>query len=221
VHQASHLHPEFGLLCPSRGFGRKVRVSLFFLAFLGMGALVLTSVRNFDADVASMTVAAAGSEGRAGEARTDPQINQSVDRATVTGESPAPSESRKSGCEKNASSHRNWECRTDNAPRPRRARAANERPLIAALTLGHKTPPSFSAAPENPTEATNAAAMAPAVAEPSPPGPTAKKVVKGSQSRRAHVSLRNRIWRDERRTAFAYYDRPLRRQYPSFWGRPW
>jgi hypothetical protein len=193
----------------------------FFLALLGMGALALTSVRNFDADGASMIDGAARTEGPAGEAQTDPQTNQTVGRAAVTGESPTPSERRKSECEKNASSHRNRDCRTDSAPRPGHAQAANEAPTIAALTLGHKTLPSLSAATENLTGATNTAATMPAVTEPSPPRWAAKKVVRMSQSRRAPASWRNRTWRDERRTARAYYDRPLRRQYPSFWGWSW
>ena len=226
---SSHLHPEFGVLCPSQGFGRKLRASLFFLALLGMGALAMTSVRNFDADGASMLDGAARTEGPAAEALIEPQTNQTVGRAAVTDESPAPSESTKSECEKNAltSSHRNRECRTNGTARPRHTRAANEAPAIAALALGHKSLPlsaaaesttDLSAAAENRIEATNMAATTPAVAEPSQPRRAAKNV---SQSRRAHASSRSRIWRDERRTARAYYDRPLRRHYPSYWGWSW
>ena len=207
-----------------------MRVAFFFLAFLGMGALAMTSVRNFDAGGAAMLDGAARTEGPAGEALVEPQTNQTVGRAAVTGERPTPSESTKSECKKNAlsSSHRNRECRTNSAPRLQRARAVNEAPAIAALTLGHKSLPSLSAAaenltdlsaaPENLTEATNMAATTPAVAEPSPPRRAAKKV---SQSRRAHASWRDRAWRDQRRTARAYYDRPLRRHYPSYWGWSW
>jgi hypothetical protein len=214
-----HLHPEFGLLCPSRSFRRKARLALAFLAFLVIvGALSLKAGHDPDIDGAVMIA-------HGDDARSDAEAVQAVGPATdtATAETSRPLERSKAACERDPWSYIGGKCSVGGARKLRRARAANEAPTIAALPVGRSVPPApaSSAAPLDPTAAANPAVPTPAVTDPpGRPTPASKKVRKN----RDHDLSRDRSRRDDRWSARAYAlpdDRHRRGRYERSWGWSW
>lgn len=217
VSPAYHLHPEFGLLCPSRRFPRKASVALALLAFLAIvGALVVSH----DPDTDAALIA------HRDLVRSDVETLQTGGRATAAtiAESSPPLEASATACGGDPSSHIGVQCSVGRARKLRSPRAANEAAMIATLPLGRTAPPAPTspAAPLNPEDAANINIATPAVADSTgPPAPALKKVRKPSRRNGGHDLSRDRRWRDDRWSARAYAlpdNRYLRGPYERSWG---
>ena len=211
-----HLHPEFGLLCPSRRTRRTARVALALLACsVIVGTLAVNLGRDGTLIIAHDDVAPTNAD-------TVQTVTQGT--ATTIAESAPALEGSAQPCEGDPSSQR---CSVSNARKPLRPRAANEAPMIAALPLGRTTAPApvSPAAPLNPADAASTIVSTPAVGDPDEtPAPAAKKVRKPSRKNGGHGVSRDRRWRDDRWSARAYAlpdNRYLRSPYERSWGWSW
>jgi hypothetical protein len=221
VSPAYHLHPEFGLLCPSRRFRRKARVALALLAFLVIAGAFAAKVSHEPGADGALMIA----DGDV--ARTDAGAVQTIGQATTTAESPPAPEGSETACERGASSHIGVRCSVGRARKPRSPRAANDAATIAALPLGRIAllAPESSAPPLNPADAANTAISTPAVAEPhGPSSPASKRVRKSSRRNGGHDLPRDWRWPDSQWSARAYALPDNR--YPGgrperSWGRSW
>ena len=215
---AYQLHPEFGLLCPSRSFRRKVR--LVFALVVVAGLLTWKAGHRPDTDGALVVA-------HDDEARFTAEAAQAVDEstATTTADGSRPLEGSKTACTGDVWSYIDGTCSVGTARKLPRPRAANEAPTIAALPLGRSAlpAPASSVAPVSATDADTAkstpaladAAGAPAAA------PAPKKVQKPSHRNSGNDLLRDRRWRDDQWSARAYAypdDRNLRGRYERWWG---
>ena len=209
-----HLHPEFGLLCPSRRVRRTARVALALLACsVIVGTLAVKPGPNGTLIIAHDDVVP-----------TNADTVQTVAQATATAiaESAPALEGSAYACEGDPSSQR---CSVGRARKPQSPRAANEAPMIAALPLGRTTAPApvSPAAPLNPADAASTIVSTPAVGDPDEtPAPAAKR--KSSRKNGGHGVSRDRRWRDDQWSARAYAlpdNRYLRSQYEWSWGRSW
>lgn len=215
----AYLHPEFGLLCPSRSFRRKARFALAFLALLVIvGALALKAGHDPDIDGALIAM-------RGDEARSNAETVQTVGQAiTMTAERSRALEGSKAACEGDPWSYIDGKCSLGKARKLGSPRAANEAATIAALPLGRSTLPTSSAAPLDATGAANTAVPTPGVADP-PPAPAPQKVRKASRSQHSgHDLWHDWNWRDDQRSARAYAlpdDRYPRGRYERSWGWSW
>ena len=205
---AYHLHPEFGLLCPSRRFHRNVRVALAFLVLyllVIVGALAPKVGHDPDTDGALMIA-------HGDVARTNAETVQTVGQAT------APTIAESSSVPESS---------VGRARKLRSPRAANEAATIAALPLGRTAvpAPASPAAPLNPTDAADTNVPTPAVADSTgPPAPAPKKVRKPSRRNGGHDLSRDWRWRDDQWSARAYAlpdNRYLRGPYERSWGGSW
>jgi len=209
-----HLHPEFGLLCPSRRVRRTARVALALLACsVIVGTLAVKPGPNGTLIIAHDDVVP-----------TNADTVQTVAQATATAiaESAPALEGSAYACEGDPSSQR---CSVGRARKPQSPRAANEAPMIAALPLGRTTAPApvSPAAPLNPADAASTIVSTPAVGDPDEtPAPAAKR--KSSRKNGGHGVSRDRRWRDDQWSARAYAlpdNRYLRSPYEWSWGRSW
>ena len=209
-----HLHPEFGLLCPSRRTRRRARVALALLACsVIVGTLAVKPGPNGTLIIAHDDVVP-----------TNADTVQTVAQATATAiaESAPALEGSAYACEGDPSSQR---CSVGRARKPQSPRAANEAPMIAALPLGRTTAPApvSPAAPLNPADAASTIVSTPAVGDPDEtPAPAAKR--KSSRKNGGHGVSRDRRWRDDQWSARAYAlpdNRYLRSPYEWSWGRSW
>ena len=209
-----HLHPEFGLLCPSRRVRRTARVALALLACsVIVGTLAVKPGPNGTLIIAHDDVVP-----------TNADTVQTVAQATATAiaESTPALEGSAYACEGDPSSQR---CSVGRARKPQSPRAANEAPMIAALPLGRTTAPApvSPAAPLNPADAASTIVSTPAVGDPDEtPAPAAKR--KSSRKNGGHGVSRDRRWRDDQWSARAYAlpdNRYLRSPYEWSWGRSW
>jgi hypothetical protein len=211
-----HLHPEFGLLCPSRRVRRTARVAL---ALLACSVIVGTLAVNPGPDG---TLIIAHDDVAATNADTVQTVAQGT-ATTIAESAPAP-EGSAHACKEDPSSQR---CSVGRARRPLSPRAANEAPMIAALPLGRTTAPVpvSPAAPLNSADAASTIISTPAVGDPDEtPAPAAKKVRKPSRKNGGHGVSRDRRWRDDQWSARAYAlpdNRYLRSPYEWSWGRSW
>jgi hypothetical protein len=236
---AYQLHPEFGLLCPSRSFRRKVR--LIFACLVVTGVLAWQAVHRPDTDSVSVVA-------HDDEARLDAETVQTVGETTgqTTADRSAALEGSKPACIEDAWSYFDGRCSVGTSRKLLRPRAANEAPTIAGLPLGRSAvPPLVSSggllgataqgstkitkqvtvkqvtAKQDSTEQ-DTAESTPAVAD-RPATPTPKKVKKPSPRNTGDDLWRDRRWRDEQWGARAYAypdDRYLRGRYerPGGWG---
>jgi hypothetical protein len=217
VSPAYHLHPEFGLLCPSPTLRRKVRVALASLLFLVIvGALALKA--GGDPSVVALPLAH--------EAPSNAPTNQTDSRATVTAtaERSRALDSGESACEGVLWRLIDRRCGTDTR-RPQTPRAANEAGPVAALPLGRRAPPeSPSSASADRAGVADEAGPTPAVADsPTLQAPAPKR--KPSRVRHNDQDFQ-REWsrRDDRWATDAYAfrnDRYLRGRYERSWGVSW
>jgi hypothetical protein len=203
-----HLHPEFGLLCPSPGLRRTAWVALALLACsVIVGALAVNPGRDGTLIIAHDGVAPTN-----------------ADTVQTVAESVPALEGSAHACEGDPSSQR---CSLGRARKPQSPRAANEAPMIAALPLGRTTAPVpvSPAAPLNPADAASTIVSTPAVGDPDEtPAPAGKKVRKPSRKNSGHGVSRDRRWRDDQWSARAYAlpdNRYLRSPYEWSWGRSW
>jgi hypothetical protein len=210
VSPAYHLHPEFGLLCPSPTLRRKARRGLAYLAALIIvGALALMASHDSDID------------GRVTSTRGDVETTGQATAITTTVERSHPLEGSKAACKADPS---DGNCRVATARKLRSPRAANEAAMIAALPLGRSTPPALPAESEASLDRTDVADTEAA----DPPGritPAPKKVRRPSRSRNdGHDLVRDWNWRDDRWSARAYAlpDHSYQRgRYERSWGGFW
>ena len=214
---AYHLHPEFGLLCPSPKFRRGAKVTLACLAgSIIIGALALQVSHERGADGALLI-------SRGDAAATNVEAAPTVGRAAMTAEvSPAP-EGGATACEGDAS-NRDPKCGMGKVRKLKSRRAANEGAIIGALPLGRiaLVAPEPSVATPGPTDTANSETPAPAVANPQ--GSRAPKKAR-KPSRRAGGHDWARGWRvpGSQWGARAYApDNPyLRGHYQPAWRSPW
>jgi hypothetical protein len=217
VAPAYHLHPEFGLLCPSPKFRRAAKVTLACLAgSIIIGALALQVSHERGADGALLI-----SPGDA--TATNVEAAPTVGRAAMTAAvSPVP-EGSATACEGDAS-NRDPKCGVGKVRKLKSRRAANEGAIIGALPLGRiaLVAPEPSVATPGPTDTANSETPTPAVANPQ--GSRApKKARKPSRRTGGHDWARE--WRvpGSQWSARAYApDNPyLRGRYQSSWRSPW
>jgi hypothetical protein len=217
VAPAYHLHPEFGLLCPSPKFRRAAKVTLACLAgSIIIGALALQVSHERGADGALLI-----SPGDA--TATNVEAAPTVGRAAMTAAvSPVP-EGSATACEGDAS-NRDPKCGVGKVRKLKSRRAANEGAIIGALPLGRiaLVAPEPSVATPGPTDTANSETPTPAVANPQ--GSRApKKARKPSRRTGGHDWARE--WRvpGSQWSARAYApDNPyLRARYQSSWRSPW
>ena len=216
---AYHLHPEFGLFCPSPGLRRKVRVALASLLFLIIvGAVALTGGRDPIIEVALPLAHDNGAPSNAQTIQTDGRAT-----VTATAQQPRALDSDGSTCEGDPS-----KCGTGRTRRVQIPRAANEAAPIAALPLGHGAPPmpTSSATSADLAGIADAAELTPPVADaPKLQTPPPKNARKPSRVRHNDYDFQ-REWsrRDDRWTAGTYSsrnDRYQRGRYERSWGGSW
>jgi len=219
VSPAYHLHPEFGLLCPSPTFRRRTKVALACLAVLVIaGALVIKFGHEPGADGALLMA-------HGDTAGTNAESGPTVGQATATAEtSPAPQASA-AACEGDPSSRSDATCGAGKVRKLKSRRAANEGAIIGALPLGRSialVAPEPSAAAPTATDVANSDVPMPAVAD--PPGARAPKKVRKA-SRRSGGHDWSREWRlpasQWSARAYAPDNRYLRGRYEPSWGRSW
>jgi hypothetical protein len=223
VSPAYHLHPEFGLLCPSPRLRRKVRVALASLSFLVIvGALALKAGRD-----ASVEVALPLAHGD--EAPSNAPIIQTDGRATVTAsaERSRALDGGESACEGDLWRLIDGKCSAGRTRRLQMPRAANEAAPIATLPLGRSAPlvPTSSVASADLAGVADGAGPTPAGADaPRLQAPAPKNVRKPSRIRHNDQDFQ-RGWsrRDDRWAAGTYAfsnDRYFGR-YERSWGGSW
>ena len=206
-----HMHPEFGLLCPSRGVRRTAWIAFALLACsVIVGTLAVNPGPHGTLIIAHDDVAP-----------TNADTVQTVAQATATtiAESAPALEGSARACEGDPSSQG---CSLGRARKPQSPRAANEAPMIAALPLGRTTAP---VPLSNAADAAGTIVSTPAVGDPDEtPAPPAKKVRKLSRKSGGHGVSRDRRWRDDQWSARAYAlpdNRYLRSPYERSWGSSW
>ena len=174
---AYHLHPEFGLLCPSRGLRRKVRLVLALLVVAGL----LTWKAGHRPDTGGALIVAQDDEAQF-NAEALPAVGDTA--AAMTADGSRLLEGSKTACTGDVWSYIDGTCNLGRARKSARPRAANDAPTIATLPVGRSTlPPPMSATASPIATDDDAAAPAPTVAArtdaPAPP-PAPKKVQKPS-----------------------------------------
>ena len=214
---AYHLHPEFGLLCPSPKFRRGAKVTLACLAgSIIIGALALQVSHERGADGALLI-----SHGDA--AATNVEAAPTVGRSAMTAEVSLVPEGSVTACEGDVS-NRDPKCGVGKVRKLKSRRAANEGAIIGALPLGRiaLVAPEPSVATPGPTDTANSETPAPAVANPQ--GSRAPKKAR-KPSRRTGGRDWAREWRvpGSQWSARAYApDNPyLRGRYQPAWRSPW
>jgi hypothetical protein len=223
VSPAYHLHPEFGLLCPSGRFRRRARFTFAFVAFLLIvGALALKVGHAPDADGAAMVA-------QGGVARTNLETVQTVGHAaaaTTFGSSTA-LEASATACQSDRPGYVDVKCSAVKVRRVLSPRAANEAAIIAAVPLGRSVlpAPTSSATSLNPADAANTVVSTPVIADLSgAPATAPKRVRKPSRRNGGHDFSRDRGLSDREWSARAYaspYNPYLRGRYERSWGWSW
>lgn len=204
---AYHLHPEFGLLCPSQSLRRRIRSVLATLIILGL--------------LVSAILLRPDSQGALVVARDDEALfnAETVQTATVADRS-RPLENSKTACVRDAWSRIDGKCSVGTARRLPHPRAANEAPTIAALPIGRGATltPASSVAHLSATDA-KIAAPAPEVADQAGAADPAPRKMQKPSNRNSGRVLRDRRWRDDPWRAYAFSDdRYLRYRYERSWG---
>jgi hypothetical protein len=215
VSAAYQLHPEFGLLCPSRSFRRKAWVVLTFLAVVAL--LASKAGHGPDADGALAVVH--------DEARFNAETAQTVGETTgtTTADKSRPFEGSKTACAVDAWTYFDGKCSVGAARKLPRPRAANESPTIAALPLGRGASPTpeSSASLQAPKDAHTAIPTPVAADEGGASAPASKKLKKLSHRNSGHELRRDWRWRDDHWSARAYAlpeDRYRGGYYERAWG---
>jgi hypothetical protein len=212
---AHYMHPEFGLLCPTRRLRHKLRIGFACAILALIGGAVLRAANIPPSAYPANALTAAGREESAG---ISSDVGQALPAALATRESlPAVAESRtvKSACEQNSAVHRTWaylegKCVAGKARKPRMVRVETDRPAIAAIAIGRIVAPertgepvssaaSMPAGPQgDPLKSALAApAEVAAVAEPPPrPAAASKKPQKTARShqRRREPGGTDAVW---------------------------
>ena len=131
---SQYVHPEFGFLCPTPRFRRRLRLALACLAVAGIGAGVLAAPGGPKLDAALTPV----DQASIGDSIPAPSLTPFVgtQRAVVQG---APAAADKPSCVGDTRSER--DCGLVKPRKPRMVRVPTDRPAIAAVPLGRIAPP--------------------------------------------------------------------------------
>jgi hypothetical protein len=204
---AHDLHPDFGLLCPTKRLRRRMRIAVGCLLLALVAGVVLRASHSPPRTLTSALV-----EPEAADAVTDPgQASAALLAAPSFTEAAKPGAGN-TDCERDDATHRTWayfegRCGADRARKP--LRAATARPALAGIALG-RTPappqsapalapiPSIIAVERQAEPATSAATMptrAEAVTEPSPRRSAAASK-KPQKTARRENRRRDPAWRD-------------------------
>jgi hypothetical protein len=137
VPASQYVHPEFGFLCPTPRFRRRLRLALACLAVAGIGAGVLAAPGGPKLDAALTPV----DQASIGDSIPAPSLTPFVgtQRAVVQG---APAAADKPSCVGDTRSER--DCGLVKPRKPRMVRVPTDRPAIAAVPLGRIAPPPAS-----------------------------------------------------------------------------
>ena len=135
---ASHnVHPEFGFLCPTPRFRRRLRLVLAGLVVAGIGAGVMAATGGSKPDAAANRVDAASFVATAPVASTPLSFTTVRPRTAVVAGAPATAD--KPACVGDTRSDGN--CLAVKLRKPRMVRVATDRPAIAAVAIGRSTAP--------------------------------------------------------------------------------
>ena len=137
VPASQYVHPEFGFLCPTPRFRRRLRLALACLAVAGIGAGVMAAPGGPKLDAALTPV----DQASIGDSVPAPSLTPFVgtQRAIVQG---APAAADKPSCVGDTRSER--DCGLVKPRKPRMVRVPTDRPAIAAVPLGRIAPPPAS-----------------------------------------------------------------------------
>jgi hypothetical protein len=216
---AHYVHPEFGLLCPTPRWRRRLRIVFACMIIAWIGGAVLRAVNappnaNPSSANSLSTMTAVGGEE---SAHTSPAARlatrPSLPAVAGTG-------AVENACEQGSSLHRTWaylegKCVAGKARKPRAIRVETDRPPIAAIAIGRIAAPErvaepASSAPSVPTgsqanpsksAAAASAEMAASTEPPSRPAAASKKPRKTahSQQRRREPGGTEAVgWREVR-----------------------
>ena len=133
---AHDLHPDFGLLCPTKRLRRRMRIAVSCVLFTLVAGLVLQASLSPPRTLTSALV--------------DPEAADAVPAALLNAPSLTEADQPGAGetdCERDNSAHRTWaysegRCGVDRARKP--LRAAIDRPPLAGITLGRTPAPAQS-----------------------------------------------------------------------------
>jgi hypothetical protein len=135
---ASHnVHPEFGLLCPTPRFRRRLRLVLAGLVVAGLGAGVMAATGGSKPETAANRVDAAYLAGTVPAASIPPSSATAGSRTTVV--AAAPTAAEKPACVGDTRSEAT--CLAVKLRKPRMVRVATDRPAIAAVAIGRSSAP--------------------------------------------------------------------------------
>ena len=134
VPASQYVHPEFGFLCPTPRFRRRLRLALACLAVAGIGAGVMAAPGGPKLDAALTPV----DQASIGDSIPAPSLTPFVgtQRVVVQG---APAAADKPSCVGDTRSER--DCGLVKPRKPRMVRVPTDRPAIAAVPLGRIAPP--------------------------------------------------------------------------------
>jgi hypothetical protein len=218
VSSAYHLHPDFGLLCPSPKFRRRGRVALACLAVLIIAGALVAKFGYEPGTEGALLIAHGDAAG------TNADTVPTVGHATTTAETPPAPDGGATACEGDPSSRIDAKCAAGKVRKLKPRRAANEGAIIGALPLGRTVlvAPEPSAAAPNSTDAANSEVPTPPVAD-SPGSRAPKKVRKASRRTGGHDWSREWSLPASQWSARAYApdNRYLRGRYEQSWGRSW
>jgi hypothetical protein len=137
VPASQYVHPEFGFLCPTPRFRRRLRLALAGLVVAGLGAGVMAATDGSKPDAAATRVDAASLAGTipaASSAASSAAVGSRT--AVVEGTQTA---TDKTSCVGDTQSEAN--CFSVKPRKPRMVRVATDRPAIAAVALGRNAAP--------------------------------------------------------------------------------
>ena len=179
VRFARDLHPEFGYLGSAPRVFRRLRLVLSFVALgmVGSSVAVFMSSPVFDIGTSvnpldAMALAPTESRIEPKSALPEPRLanGSSAEKAAKEGANSSlpKGSSTKPTCGEGLSGAREGDCIRVDVVRVRPPRTINERPLIAAVPIGHRDDPATLPSPSVPVEASPSP-----VAPPEPPSPAA------------------------------------------------
>ena len=187
---ASHnVHPEFGLLCPTPRFRRRLRLVLAGLVVAGLGAGVMAATGGSKPETAANRVDAAYLAGTVLAASTPPSSATAGSRTAVVAGVSGSTAAEKPVCVGDTRSEPT--CLAVKLRKPRMVRVATDRPAIAAVAIGRSTAPATGmvdvalsgAGPSSAMAKASEAEVAPATATGSEKSVAAAKKPKKSASR--------------------------------------
>ena len=120
-----NVHPEFGFLCPTPRFHRRVRLVLAGLVVAGLGAGVLAATDSSRQEMTTNRVDA-------------PPVAVTMPAMTLASPQGAQAPAGKPGCVSDTQSDAN--CFSVKPRKPRMVRVATDRPALAGVALGRTAP---------------------------------------------------------------------------------